>query len=171
MTFLLFGLDGSWEAFCLRRESPAWFRRCSGRCVGRLDFGRVHPVRLERPHAVNLHDRLALTHREMPHFLGRETKLPTFIACNFASSKVSPTPTSNVPFSTVMFSSVGCQCAGIFAPSAHRRRKAKGVPSAFGSPSTEARSHPLMSGAHSKFSKCTILLKRLLTGASPFFSI
>src|SRR5216683_1262466 len=101
--------------------------------------------------------------------LGRETKLPTFNACNFASSKVSPIPTSKVPFSTVMFSSVGCQWAGTFAPSAHRRRKTKDAPFAFRSPSTVARSHPLMSGVHSKFSKFTILLRRLPTDASPFF--
>src|SRR5258708_22558698 len=77
-------------------------------------------------------------------------------------------PTSKVPFSTVMFSSAGCQCAGIFAPSAHRRRKTKGAPSAFASPYTEARSHPLMSGVHSKFSKFTMLLRRLATDASLF---
>jgi hypothetical protein len=139
------------------RESPAWFRRCCGRSVGRLHFGRIHPVRLEGPHAVSLHDFLALAHREMPHLLGTETKLPAFIACNFASSKVSPVPTNKVPFSTVMFSSVGCQCAGIFAPSAHRRRKTKGAPFAFRSPSSEARSHPLMSDVHFKSSKSTIL--------------
>jgi hypothetical protein len=73
--FLLFGLAGSWEAFRLWRESPAWFRRCSGRSVGRLHFGRIHPVRLKRPGAVNLHDRLAFAHREMPHFLGQRNKI------------------------------------------------------------------------------------------------
>src|SRR5713226_6536492 len=75
MPFLLFGLEGSWEAFRLWRESPAWFRRCSGRGVRRLHFGRIHPVRLEGPHAVNLHDRLALAYREMPHLLGHRNKI------------------------------------------------------------------------------------------------
>src|SRR5260370_42664233 len=91
-----------------------------------------------------------------------------FIARNFASSKFSPMPTSKAPFSTVMFSSAGCQGAGIFAPSAHRRRKTKGAPSAFVSPYTEARSHPLLGGVHSKFSDFTVLLGRLARAASLF---
>src|SRR5437762_3476060 len=89
--------------------------------------------------------------------LGMETKFPTFIVCSLLSSKVSPIPKRNVPFKTVTFSSVGCQCAGILVPSAHRSRKTKGAPSAFISPATCARSHPLMIGVHFKFPKCVIL--------------
>src|SRR5256884_2761665 len=53
--------------------------------------------------------------------LGMETKFPTFIVCSLLSSKVSPIPKRNVPFKTVTFSSVGCQCAGILVRSEERR--------------------------------------------------
>src|SRR6266480_5982612 len=66
--------------------------------------------------------------------LGTIKKLPTFIVCSLLSSKLSPIPTRKVPFSTVTFSSVGCQCAGILDPSAHRDRRTKGAASAFMSP-------------------------------------
>src|SRR4029077_12942933 len=62
-----------------------------------------------------------------------------------------------VPFNTVTFSSVGCQCAGILAPSTQRRRTTNGAPSALGSPDTVARSHPFMIGVHFKSPKCMIL--------------
>src|SRR6266852_5157801 len=88
---------------------------------------------------------------------GIVTKFPTFMVVSFVSSKVSPMPARKVPFNTVTFSSVGCQCAGILAPSTHRRRTTYGVPSALGSPATVARSHPLMIGIHFKSPKCIIL--------------
>src|SRR6266446_5551025 len=58
-----------------RPELPFCFRRCSRRRVGRRYFRRIHPVRLEWQRAVNLHDRLALAHREMPHLLGYRNKI------------------------------------------------------------------------------------------------
>src|SRR6266404_7067698 len=85
------------------------------------------------------------------------TKLPGFIVSSFVASNFSPMPTRNVPSSTVTFSSVGCQCAGILEPSVQRRRTTNGVPSALESPATDARSHPLMIGVHFKSPKCTIL--------------
>src|SRR5437660_11834892 len=59
--------------------------------------------------------------------LGTIKKPPTFIVCSLLSSKLSPIPTRKVAFSTVTFSSVGCQCAGILDPSAHRIRRTKGA--------------------------------------------
>ena len=88
---------------------------------------------------------------------GIVTKFPTFIVIIFVSSKVSPMPARNVPFNTVTFSSVGCQCAGILAPSTHLRRTTNGVPSTLGSPATVARSQPFMIGVHFKSPKCMIL--------------
>src|SRR3982074_333707 len=88
---------------------------------------------------------------------GIVTKFPTFMVVSFVSSKVSPMPARKVPFSTVTFSSLGCQCAGILAPSTHRRRTTNGAPSALGSPATVARSHPLKIGVHFKSPKCIIL--------------
>ena len=95
--------------------------------------------------------------------LGTVKKLPTFIVCSLLSSKLSPIPTRKVPFSTVTFSSVGCQCAGILDPSAHRIRRTKGAASAFMSPATGATSHPLIIGVHFRSPKRTILCASLLS--------
>src|SRR5467141_3315533 len=79
---------------------------------------------------------------------GIVTKFPTFMVVSFVSSKVSPMPARKVPFNTVTFSSVGCQCAEILAPPTHGGRTTNGVPSALGSPATVARSHPLTRTIH-----------------------
>src|SRR5467141_1973679 len=58
---------------------------------------------------------------------GIVTKFPTFMVVSFVSSKVSPMPGRKVPFNTVRFSSVGCQCAGILAPSTHHEWRSFGA--------------------------------------------
>ena len=106
-----------------------------------------------------LHDRV------VPHFLRHRHKIPDIHRLKLRFIKVSPIPTRNTPRNTVTFSSVGCQCAGIFDPSAHRIRITNGVPSAFGSPDTAARSHPLIMGVHFKSPYRTILCA---AASSPF---
>ena len=88
---------------------------------------------------------------------GMSKKFPVFIVCNLDSSNFSPAPTRNAPFSTVMFSSVGCQCEGVLAPSTQWNRTTNGWPSASGFPPTTAISQPFMIGVHFKSPKCTIL--------------
>src|SRR5215831_1716173 len=88
---------------------------------------------------------------------GIRRKFPTFMVCSLASSNVSPVPTRKAPFSTVRYSFVGCQCAGTFAPSAHRNRITNCWPSASGLPCTTATSQPLIIGLHFKSALCTTL--------------
>src|ERR1700736_3764203 len=94
---------------------------------------------------------------------GMLAELPTFITDSLVLSNASPMPTRNVPLSTVRFSSVGCQWAGILVPSVHRMRRTKGVPSPPGSPETGASSQPFMMGAHFRSPKRTILCDSALS--------
>src|ERR1700756_2012230 len=88
---------------------------------------------------------------------GIDTKFPAFIGVSLLSSKLSPIPTKKTPLSTVTFSSVGCQCAGILEPSVQRIRITNVPASAFTSPDTGARSQPLMIGVHFRSPGRTIL--------------
>jgi len=58
-----------------------------------------------------------------------------------------------VPFATVTFSSVGCQCAGNLGSVNATGAAPERAPSVLGSPDTAARSHPLMSGVHFKIAE------------------
>ena len=54
------------------------------RSIRRLHFGRIHPVHFERANAMNLHDRFAFAHREMPHFLRHRNEVPDIHCLQFA---------------------------------------------------------------------------------------